>query len=226
LIDDGVWRGKDVRGSAFGARPLTSLRAGSGRALPSRLSTYGAIAVIVVTFPINAWLIFTAFKPDAPWPRSLAGVYGRLEAFRIANGYGLFRVMTKDRGEIVIEGSADGSDWLPYEFKWKPGDVKRAPGWCAPHQPRLDWQMWFAALGTPEQNPWFSGLVIRLLQGSRDVSRLLAHNPLPDQPPHYIRAIFYRYRFTTVEEHRQSGAWWKRQELGEYLPTVSLDQLH
>src|SRR6266496_1203433 len=99
LIDDAVWRGKNVRGSAFGTQPSTSLRAGSGRALPSRLSTYGAIAVIVVTLPINAWLIFTAFKPDAPWPRPLAAVYGRLEAFRIANGYGLFRVMTKDRGE-------------------------------------------------------------------------------------------------------------------------------
>jgi predicted DCC family thiol-disulfide oxidoreductase YuxK len=190
-----------------------------------RLSIYGAIAVIVLTVPINAWLIFTAFKPDAPWPRPLAAIYGRVEAFRIVNGYGLFRVMTKDRGEIVIEGSADGIDWLPYEFKWKPGDVKRAPGWCAPHQPRLDWQMWFAALGTPQQNPWLGGLVVRLLQGSRDVIQLLARNPFPDQPPRYIRASFYRYRFTTVEEHRQSGAWWKRQELGEYLPTVSLNQL-
>ncbi|HEV8619172.1 MAG TPA: lipase maturation factor family protein [Candidatus Udaeobacter sp.] len=190
-----------------------------------RLSSYGAIAVIILTVPINACLIFTAFKPDASWPRPLAAVYGRVEAFRIVNGYGLFRVMTKDRGEIVIEGSADGIDWLPYEFKWKPGDVKRAPGWCAPHQPRVDWQMWFAALGTPQQNPWFGGLVVRLLQGSRDVSRLLARNPFPDQPPRYIRVSFYRYRFTTLEEHRQSGAWWKRQELGEYLPTVSLDQL-
>ena len=190
-----------------------------------RLSTCGAIAVIVVTLPLNAWLIFTAFNPDASWPRPLAAVYGRVEAFRIVNGYGLFRVMTKDRAEIVIEGSADGIDWLPYEFKWKPGDVQRAPGWCAPHQPRVDWQMWFAALGTPQQNPWFGGLVVRLLQGSRDVSRLLARNPFSDQPPRYIRASFYRYRFTTVEEHRQSGAWWKRQELGEYLPTVSLDQL-
>jgi len=196
-----------------------------GRCYSYRVSIYGAIAVIILTVPINAWLIFTAFKPDAPWPRPLAAVYGRVEAFRIVNGYGLFRVMTKDRAEIVIQGSADGIDWLPYEFKWKPGDVKRAPGWCAPHQPRLDWQMWFAALGTPQQNPWFGGLVVRLLQGSRDVSRLLAHNPFPDQPPRYIRASFYRYRFTTVEEHRQSGAWWKRQELGEYLPTVSLDQL-
>jgi predicted DCC family thiol-disulfide oxidoreductase YuxK len=190
-----------------------------------RLSTCSAIAVIVITLPINAWLVFTAFQPEAPWPPPLAAVYGRLEAFRIVNGYGLFRVMTKDRGEIVIEGSADGIDWLPYEFKWKPGDVKRAPGWCAPHQPRVDWQMWFAALGTPQQNPWFGGLVVRLLQGSRDVSRLLAHNPFPEQPPRYIRASFYRYRFTTVEEHRQTGAWWKRQELGEYLPTVSREQI-
>jgi len=189
------------------------------------LPMYGAIAVIIISVPINAWLIFAAFKPDASWPRPLAAVYGRVEAFRIVNGYGLFRIMTKDRAEIVIEGSADGIDWLPYEFKWKPGDVKRAPGWCAPHQPRLDWQMWFAVLGTPQQNPWFGGLVVRLLEGSRDVSRLLAHNPFPDQPPRYIRASFYRYRFTTVEEHRQSGAWWTRQELGEYLPTVSLDQL-
>jgi predicted DCC family thiol-disulfide oxidoreductase YuxK len=195
------------------------------RRYTGRLSTYGAIVVIVVTLPTNAWLIFTAFKPGAPWPRPLASIYEHVEAFRIGNGYGLFRVMTKDRGEIVIEGSADGIDWLPYEFKWKPGDVKRAPGWCAPHQPRLDWQMWFAALGTPRQNPWFGGLVVRLLQGSRDVSRLLAHNPFPDQPPRYLRASFYRYGFTTVEEHRQSGAWWKRQELGEYLPTVSLEQV-
>jgi predicted DCC family thiol-disulfide oxidoreductase YuxK len=190
-----------------------------------RLSTSGAIAVILVTLPINAWLIFSAFKPEASSPRPLAFIHEHIAPFRIVNGYGLFRVMTKDRGEIVIEGSADGIDWLPYEFKWKPGNVKRAPGWCAPHQPRLDWQMWFAALSTPQQNPWFGGLVVRLLLGSRDVSRLLAHNPFPDQPPRYIRASFYRYRFTTVEEHRQSGAWWKRQELGEYLPTVSLDQL-
>ena len=190
-----------------------------------RLSTVGAITVMLVTLPINAWLIFRAFKPEASSPRPLAFIREHIAPFCIVNGYGLFRVMTKDRDEIVIEGSADGIDWLPYEFRWKPGDVKRAPGWCAPHQPRLDWQMWFAALGAPEQNPWFGRLGIRLLQGSRDVSRLLAHNPFPDQPPRYIRASFYRYRFTTVEEHRQSGAWWKRQELGEYLPTVSLEQL-
>jgi lipase maturation factor 1 len=189
-----------------------------------QLSTYVAIIVIIVTLPINVWVIFSAFKPLARPPRVLANVYERLEAFRIVNGYGLFRVMTKDRCEIVLEGSADGIDWLPYEFQWKPGDVKRAPGWCAPHQPRLDWQMWFAALDTPRENPWFIALIFRLLQGSHDVSGLLARNPFPDKPPRYIRAIFYRYRFTTVNELRQTGAWWKRQELREYLPAVSLDQ--
>jgi hypothetical protein len=221
LIDDAVWRRTTVHDRAVGA--TWPRRAGFGRALP--LSTFSAVIVIIVTLPINAWHIFTAFKPDAEWPRPLAAVYGRLEPFRIVNGYGLFRVMTKDRLEIVIEGSADGMDWLPYEFKWKPGDVMRAPGWCAPHQPRLDWQMWFAALGTPQQNPWFGGLIIRLLQGSRDVNRLLAKNPFPYEPPRYIRAMFYRYRFTTTSEHRQTEAWWKRQELREYFPAVSLDQI-
>jgi lipase maturation factor 1 len=190
-----------------------------------RLRSYAAIGVIIVTLPINAWLIFSAFKPRTRPPHALATVYEQLEAFRIVNGYGLFRVMTKDRGEIVLEGSAEGVEWLPYEFKWKPGDVKRAPGWCAPHQPRLDWQMWFAALESPQENPWLVGLIVRLLQGSHDVNGLLAHNPFPDKPPRYIRAMFYRYRFTTRSELRETGAWWKRQELREYLPSVSMDQL-
>jgi predicted DCC family thiol-disulfide oxidoreductase YuxK len=190
-----------------------------------RLSILAAVIVIIVTLPINAWLIFAAFKPDAEWPRFLVAIYGRTEPFRIVNGYGLFRVMTKDRDEIVIEGSADSIDWLPYEFKWKPGDIMRAPGWCAPHQPRLDWQMWFAALGTPRENPWLGRLIVRLLQGSPSVSGLLAKNPFPREPPRYVRAMFSRYRFTTLREHRQTGAWWKREELKEYLPTVSLDQI-
>src|SRR5436190_14799136 len=227
LIDDaavGIPRLREAVGAQMAGAP-SPRRAGCGRVLPIRLRNYAAIAVIVVTLPINAWLIFSAFKPRARPPHALANVYEQLEALRIVNGYGLFRVMTKGRCEIVVEGSADGLEWLPYEFKWKPGNVKRAPGWCAPHQPRLDWQMWFAALESPQENPWFFGLIVRLLQRSQDVNGLLAHNPFPDKPPRYIRAMFYRYRFTTVSELRQTGAWWKRQELREYLPTVSLDQL-
>ena len=220
LIDDSVVGIPRLRAAVRGQ----SVGAAVGRALPERLSTYAGTAVIIVTLPINAWLIFSAFEPLSRPPRALANLYETLEAFRIVNGYGLFRVMTKDRGEIVLEGSADGIDWRPYEFKWKPGDVKHPPGWCAPHQPRLDWQMWFAALGTPRENPWFVALIFRLLQGSHDVNALLASNPFPDKPPHYIRAMFYRYRFTTVDELRQTGAWWKREELREYLPTLSLEQ--
>jgi lipase maturation factor 1 len=225
LIDDAAigTTCRDIRAPINGAPDASPAR--TGRALPNQLCSYAAIVVIVVTLPINAWLIFSAFKPQSRPPGWLANFYEQLEAFRIVNGYGLFRVMTKDRCEIVIEGSTDGGDWMPYEFKWKPGDVKRAPGWCAPHQPRLDWQMWFAALESPEQNPWLVGLMVRLLEGSRDVTGLLARNPFPDKPPKYIRAMFYRYRFTSNEERRQTGAWWKRQELREYLPTISQDQL-
>ena len=226
LIDDSV-AGSLCRGVLLHRVPDTATqRRGYNCALPlqDRLCSYAAIAVVIVTLPINAWLIFSAFKPHEEWPRPLIAIYGRLEPFRIVNGYGLFRVMTKERGEIVIEGSADGIDWLPYEFKWKPGDVMRAPGWCAPHQPRLDWQMWFAALGSYRENPWFGRLIVRL-EGSRDVSRLLAKNPFSHEPPRYIRAMFYRYRFTTLRERSETGAWWKREELREYLPTVSLDQV-
>jgi hypothetical protein len=224
LIDDAATSRRSIPAPINGAPNASPAR--TGRALSKQLCRYAAIAVIVVTLPINTWLIFSAFKPQSRPPGWLAKFYEQLEAFRIVNGYGLFRVMTKDRGEIVIEGSTDGVEWLPYEFKWKPGNVKRAPGWCAPHQPRLDWQMWFAALDAPEQNPWLVGLIVRLLEGSRDVTGLLTHDPFPDKPPHYIRAMFYRYRFTTPEERRQTGAWWKRQELREYLPTISRDQLH
>ncbi len=216
LIDDAAIRGRRMATTAVGDRGYNR----HDRAW--RLSASVGVIVIVVTLPINAWLIFTAFKPDAQWPRPLAFVYGKLGPFRIVNGYGLFRVMTKDRREIVIEGSTDGIEWLPYEFKWKPGNVMHTPGWCAPHQPRLDWQMWFAALGTPRENPWFIQLMICLLEGKPQVAQLLARNPFPQTPPRFVRATFYRYRFTTSSEHRQSGAWWKRQELGEYLRPVSL----
>jgi len=223
LIDDASI-GRALKGQASASLASRELRARNMQSALPRFSTYAAVIVLVVTLPINVWLIFSAFKPLARPPRVLANVYERLEAFRIVNGYGLFRVMTKDRCEIVLEGSTDGIDWLPYEFKWKPGDVKRAPGWCAPHQPRLDWQMWFAALETPQENRWLIALVFRLLQDSRDVSGLLRRNPFPDKPPRYIRAMFYRYRFTTLDERHQIGAWWKREELREYLPALSLDQ--
>ena len=107
--------------------------------------------------------------------------------------------MTTERIEIILEGSADGQTWKPYEFKYKPGDVNRAPGWVAPYQPRLDWQMWFAALSNYQTNPWFVSLILRLLEGSPDVEGCLAIIPFPNQPPRYIRAMAYEYTFTDAK---------------------------
>ena len=224
LIDDSIWRRKSA--TIIRLREATARQVGRRYKYSDRLSIYAAAIVIVLTLPLNARLIYGAFKPEAEWSPMLGRIYARVEAFRIVNGYGLFRVMTKDRREIVIEGSSDGIDWKPYEFKWKPGDVMRTPGWCAPHQPRLDWQMWFAALGSYRQNPWFIQTVISLLDGKPKVAALFERNPFPQSPPRYVRATLYRYRFTTAQEHRQTGAWWKRQELGEYLPGVSLEDVH
>jgi predicted DCC family thiol-disulfide oxidoreductase YuxK len=213
LIDDAVWR-KVARRDA--ARAQLS-RSAESRPTGAVVARFAAIAVLVATLPLNAILIFTAFKSEAAPPRALAAFHDRVEPFRIVNGYGLFRVMTKTRPEIVVEGSADGIDWLPYEFKWKPSDPQEAPRRVAPHQPRLDWQMWFAALGSYRQNPWFLGLCDRLLENSPEVVALLERNPFPEAPPRYIRGILYDYQFTTPAERRETGAWWKRRELREYV---------
>jgi hypothetical protein len=142
--------------------------------------------------------------------------------YTIVNSYGLFRVMTISRPEIVVEGSNDGAKWLPYEFKYKPGDTLRAPPWVAPHQPRLDWQMWFAALGSYNSNRWFVNFMIRLLEGSPSVTGLLEHDPFPDEPPRYIRALLYEYHFTDTRQRRLGGGYWRREYKGVYLPAISL----
>jgi predicted DCC family thiol-disulfide oxidoreductase YuxK len=217
LIDDSIWRRRSgVLQTNGGIRSVVSQH------FPDRFAVYAAIVVIVLTLPINARLIYGGLYPEAEWSPFFRVVLGYTEPLRIVNGYGLFRVMTKDRKEIVVEGSSDGMEWKPYEFKWKPGDVMHAPGWCQPHQPRLDWQMWFAALEPVQQNPWFVQTLITLLQGKPQVAALFEKNPFPETPPHFVRATIYRYRFTSAEEHRQAGAWWKREELGEYLPSISL----
>ena len=142
--------------------------------------------------------------------------------FDLSNSYGLFAVMTTSRDEIVVEGSSDGQTWLAYEFKYKPGNVARRPPWVAPYQPRLDWQMWFAALSTYQENPWFDNFMIRLLQGSPEVTALVAKNPFAAEPPRYLRAALYSYRFTNFAERRATGDWWHRERKGLYFPQVSL----
>jgi hypothetical protein len=151
---------------------------------------------------------------------------GALAPLRIVNAYGLFAVMTPNRPEIIVEGSDDGQTWRAYEFTWKPGDVSRRPAFVAPHQPRLDWQMWFAALSTHRNQPWFQNFLIRLLQGSPEVLALLESNPFPDAPPRYIRSVVYDYRFTDFATRRATGAWWRRQEIHPYSPPQALSSRH
>jgi predicted DCC family thiol-disulfide oxidoreductase YuxK len=145
-----------------------------------------------------------------------------LAPFEIVNTYGLFAVMTTTRAEIILQGSNDGKTWLPYEFKYKPGDLARRPPWVAPHQPRLDWQMWFAALGDYRSNPWILRLLARILEASPDVLKLMGSNPFPNAAPRYVRATLYRYDFTTPNERKSTGKWWGRELTGEYIPVVSL----
>jgi hypothetical protein len=155
------------------------------------------------------------------WPAPLAAMRGNVAQFMSFNGYGLFAVMTTSRHEIVVEGSNDGEVWKAYEFPWKPGDLDRRPGLVAPHQPRLDWQMWFAALGGIQDNPWFVQFMVRLLEGSPEVLALMQTNPFPDRPPVFARAVLYDYHFTSWGDALHPG-WWKRDRLGLYCPQITL----
>jgi hypothetical protein len=172
--------------------------------------TLGSVAM-TERWDLNMW-----------WPPPVEKALGALRPLRIINAYGLFAVMTTTRAEIVVEGSDDGQTWSAYEFRWKPGDVNRRPAFVAPHQPRLDWQMWFAALSSYRQQPWFAAFLARLLQGSPEVLALLEKNPFPDHPPRYIRSIAYDYRFSDFKTRRETGAWWVRTEEGQYSPVQSL----
>jgi len=160
------------------------------------------------------------FRFEMDWPKPLAALWEFFDSFRLVNSYGLFSVMTTQRPEIIVEGSRDGVNWLAYEFKWKPGDPKRAPRFVAPHQPRLDWQVWFAALGYYPNNPWFWRFLVRLLEGSPTVLSLLRSNPFPDAPPRFVRAVIYDYQFTDVPRHQATKAWWFRERRGPYSPVI------
>jgi hypothetical protein len=208
LLYDGVFRAASRSVEPAGQRSV-------------RAQNLVATLLLVVTLPVNAMYLVAGWVPGIAWPAPIARIGEVFEPFRVLNSYGLFRVMTKTRPEIEIEGSDDGVVWKPYVFPWKPGPLDRAPSQVAPHQPRLDWQMWFAALSNYERNPWFVQLVLRLLDGEPDVLALFEVDPFPDAPPRFVRARLYEYRFTSWEERRETGDWWKRSALGDYLPPVS-----
>ncbi|HEX3684999.1 MAG TPA: lipase maturation factor family protein [Bryobacteraceae bacterium] len=176
--------------------------------------------VLAVLMAAGALQVIDMFGPGGARPgRKLLSV---LEPFQIVNPYGLFAVMTTTRPEVVIEGSYDQVNWREYSFKYKPGELHRGLPLVAPYQPRLDWQMWFAALGTYQTNTWVGGLMYRLLTGDQAVLGLLNPPPFP-QPPHYMRALLYDYQFTSPAERARTGAVWQRRLLGTWFGPVSLN---
>jgi hypothetical protein len=156
-------------------------------------------------------------------PVAVRKVLAMMGSFHLVNGYGLFAVMTTSRPEISVEGSDDGVTWHPYVFKYKPGPLNRPPPVIAPLQPRLDWQMWFAALEPVQQSPWFIRFARCLLEPSPDVVHLLQDDPFHGRAPKFVRAELYDYQFTTLEEMQKTGNWWKRTPSGTFLPPISLD---
>jgi hypothetical protein len=131
--------------------------------------------------------------------------------------------MTTTRPEIVLEGSDDGTTWAEYEFKYKAGDLHRRPPWVAPRQPRVDWQMWFAALGRFDEERWLQNFCVRLLENDAAVLNLIERNPFQGHAPKYLRAVLYQYRFSDWSTARRDGVWWTRERLRDYSPVLSLE---
>ena len=199
LLDD-RWTKPIVRGVA--TRP--------GR----RLSKTLAACIMALGILVTLHAVFRLPAPVTVLTQAAAPLH-------LANPYGLFAVMTTRRDELVVEGSMDGRTWSPYAFPFKPGDVTAAPRWTTPHQPRLDWQMWFAALTTPEGAPWIYDFAFALLEARPAVLGLVA-DPFDGAPPKFVRIVRHRYRFSTPEEKSSTGNWWVRSDPATWLPPTQL----
>lgn len=207
-------------------RPLLgtrlSTRLSANTPAPGVLATASAMMMAVITLSVCGallWLTNVHQRPIQPFDALV-----RFTAtLGIVNGYGPFAVMTTERREIIIEGSNDERTWLAYEFEYKPGDLSKPLSWNIPHQPRLDWQMWFQALGDAQRNPWFLKFMARLHHGSETVQSLLLHNPFSEHPPRYLRATLYRYVFATPDIRSSTGQTWQREFLSVYVPSRSKD---
>ncbi len=161
---------------------------------------------------------FVQLTPFVPLPEKPVQL---LAPLRIADRYGLFAVMTHARYEIEFQGSNDGQTWTPYPFRYKPQDPKKAPGIYAPYQPRFDWNLWFASLGSWREYRWVIWTEERLLRSQPQVLELFAGDPFPNAPPQQVRAVIYQYWFTDMKTKRADGAWWRRELLGEYAPGLA-----
>ncbi|HEY3218537.1 MAG TPA: lipase maturation factor family protein [Candidatus Limnocylindria bacterium] len=181
----------------------------------------------VVVLAVTALIVGLSYRParNLLSPRQLMNY--SFDPFNVVGTYGAFGSVTKERDEVVVSGTRDAvitpqTEWLEYEFKGKPGDVRRRPRQYAPYHLRLDWLMWFAAMSSPMYHEWFVPFVSKLLAADGPTLALLRHDPFAGERPRFVRAQLYRYRFTTPDEHRENGAWWHRELLGDYLRPVSL----
>jgi uncharacterized membrane protein YphA (DoxX/SURF4 family) len=174
-----------------------------------------------IFYATSALLVFMVL-PKAPLPRSPVTA---LDPFRVANEFGLFAVMTRNRYEIEFQGSLDGHTWLAYPFRYKPQDVYAPPRIYAPYQPRFDWNLWFASLGNWRQYPFVFHVEQRLLDGEPDVLALFGSNPFPGRPPQQIRAVLWEYRFSDWQSRRKEGVWWRRDRVGLYAPALQHDAM-
>jgi predicted DCC family thiol-disulfide oxidoreductase YuxK len=199
-------------------RLLSALSRRGSRARPKSISiAVGACGLLLVFLS----LVQLDMRFGGSPPSALRKIDEWTEPLHLVSSYGLFAVMTTERNEIIIEGSSDGAEWREYAFRYKPGDISRRPPWNIPHQPRLDWQMWFAALDDPRRVYWFPHFLERLLENEPSVTALLEKNPFADKPPQFIRAQFYSYAFSSSGDKRR-GLWWQRRSLGLYFPMVRL----
>jgi len=184
---------------------------------PRRLAV-GALGGILIA--VTAAQTLDTALPGLVVPTEFLTLSQWLAPFRSTNHYGLFAVMTTERPEIIVEGSDDRVSWKPYRFRWKPCELDRRPLFTTPHLPRLDWQMWFAALsGDCRSVPWFFRFEQRLLEGSPEVLGLLRENPFPDRSPRYVRARLYLYTFT----QNDSRDWWSREDRRWFCPPLTID---
>jgi len=179
-----------------------------------------ALSAVVLTwiFYATAVPLIQMFWRESPLPTKPVAM---IEPFRIANQYGLFAVMTPHRYEIEFQGSNDGVNWIAYPFRYKPQGLSDRPRIYAPYQPRFDWNLWFASLGSWQQYPFVPRTEMLLLENDRFVLGLFAGNPFPDAPPRLVRAVLWQYWFSTREEKNREGVWWRRQLLGPYAPTLT-----
>ena len=180
------------------------------------LTAFMFVWIFYSTTVLMLWMIW----PGVPFPSSPVSM---LQPFRIADRYGLFARMTRGRYEIEFQGSNDGENWIAYDFRFKPQNPYEAPRIYAPYQPRFDWNLWFASLGEWRSNPIVPRTEECLLDNDSDVLSLFASNPFPQHPPKQVRAVLWQYWFTSMQEKRDSGLWWRRQLLGDYAPTLARD---